>query len=239
MSTSTRHIGLALGLLLCAQPVSAQVAYDNALITTVASSASPTMSFAASGTNLAMVLGFVDRIGETATAGSFNGQAATFKCRATSSTELLELWTLTAPAATTANVAFTLTGAATTQVFAMSFSGVDQTTAFSGEVCDAYATNGITHAHNTSSVTNGMVADAFSMDDGGGTVVQSQTNRYGVTNGDSENTVLTTKAGGATVSTGYSWDNDFWRWVHATISVNPVAASSGPCPMTLLGVGRC
>lgn len=225
---------------------SAQVAHDAANIQAYTASTAFSLSLTIAGTNRHLLAGFVTADpSKTGASVVWNtSESATFLCRGTSSSSLLEVWALTAPSTGAHSVTVTLSGSATAILFAESTTSVNQSSPISAAFCDAYTVSGTSHSDTLANVTNGLVVDVFALESGGGTITEngSQTNRGGgpITNGaDGQVMVLSTKAGASSVTTGESWVNDFYRFTHAQVGLNPLSGGSGGCLSTVLGVGKC
>lgn len=142
---------------------------------------------------------------------------------ANASVGLMAIWGVANPTSGTHNVTITTTTSQVPTVIISDYSGASQTSPFGTAVADNYSASGTAHAHDTTGQSNGMVVDHFALASGGGTITVNggqstqlaQATYTGVTN------ILTSAPGGTTVNTGYSWPNDFWRWIHVTVCVNP------------------
>lgn len=235
-----RRVCLVVAVWLIAATGFAQVAYDAGVATATSSASSFTIAHTI-GTcaNCDLIVAIAVRAPTwTVSSVTWNtGQSLTQLCRALSDSNFSELWHVVAPATGTHNVVVTLSAAQIAVVDIASFSGVNQTSPVGTAVCDAYSVSGTTaHSHATTGQANGLIVDFFSLESGGGTITVNggQTSRLGPTTADAEAGVLTTAAGGSSVTTGYSWVTDFYRWAHATVGLNPVPLRG----LSLLGVGR-
>lgn len=134
------------------------------------------------------------------------------------------IWKLVAPHTGTHNLVVNTAISNSFIVTVAAFTNVDQVTPLGTPVRDGYSGSGTSHSHTTVGVTGGLIWDAFSIDFGAGTVTLNagQTTQAAATDdGVQLRALLTSKPGGASVSTGYSWVNDFYRWAHATVPINP------------------
>ncbi len=228
-------------VLLFARQAGAQVAVTDTPSATASSTATSfNIAFTPSGTNRAMlVYVFSSDSAMTVSSAAWNtSETLSEICHASSDESTAYLFGRVAPSTGTHNVSVTIGSTRATTIVITTFTGVDQVAPFGTGACDAYAGSGISDSNTVTAQVGGLVADFFSLDTGGGTITLggSQTSQTGPTTGDCCNTVYSTKAGASSVTTSNSWPNDFWRWVHASVGVNP---ASSACTFLLLGVGKC
>lgn len=170
---------------------------------------------------------------------TFDGVAMTFGKQGVSDngSTSAEIWYLKAPAIGSKNVVVTTSVSNTFVADAGTFTGVDQTTPLGTLVSDGYSGSGTSHSHNTTDAANGLVFDVFALELGAGTITANsgQATRTGPTSAINIEVTTTTKGGTGTISTGYSWLSDFFRWAHVTAPLNPITASVKQ--LAALGVG--
>lgn len=240
-----RRPAILLLVLLWAAPASAQVAVDSVLSSGAQNGASGvTFAFNNVAGNFLGVGCGSDTI--TISTITYNGVSLASTGGpgvAASGTQITAQWfSLYGPATGSHNIVVTMSAANDFSCHAVSLSGVDSGTPIGTTVCDGYSASGTTHNHNTTSQVNGLVLDVLALQLGGEPVTPDggQTTQTGPTSDNATVTLTTTKAGAASVTTGYSWTNDFHRWAHCTVPVNPTAA---PPPgaahrLMLTGVGQ-
>lgn len=238
-----RRLLLTLGVLLCAASASAQVAID-AVTSAGVTGTTNTISHTVSGSDRAMVVACHVLNGATVVTVTYAGvtlSLAQIELQAEENLDV-ELWTLVAPTTGTNNAVITISGPEAQYCTVLSFTGVNQSAPFGADVGDQYAASGTAHSHSTTSETNGLVVDAITFQASAGTVTTDagQTNRAGPAQFNTDFIyAVSTEPGAASVTTGYSWTNDFNRWAHATIPIAPVGGGGGGAGKNgmLLGVG--
>lgn len=160
----------------------------------------------------------------TVTGATYNGVAMTQAGADVANTVNGAVWTLKNPAIGLHDCVVTLSSSQESVCRVASFFGVDQTTPIGTVVADHYTVSGSVHqSHATASVAGGLVWDSFTINGGSGAVTTDagQTNQAGPTAVASISYVSSTKPGAASVTTGYTWINDFTRWVQISVPINP------------------
>ena len=138
-----------------------------------------------------------------------------------------EVWHLIAPPTGTHNVVVVIANSNNFGVVAISLNGVNQTSPTGTIVSGNYPGSGISESLITSGQVNGLVLDFFTLQYGAGTITPNggQTTQTGpTTNSNDLQMIVTSKAGAASVTTGFSWVNDFYRWSHIAVPIYPVSA---------------
>lgn len=238
----TRRFSLFLILLLLASPAAAQVTLDAVANDGGSNSAaSSTFSHTVTGSNLYLIVAcHTSTITVSSVTYNLVAMASIGSDVGNDGGTRIDVWGLKAPATGTHSVIATFSGLNNEVCISASFTGVDQTTPIGTVVHDGYSASGASHTHNTTSVTNGLVWDAFTLQTAGSTITTNggQTTRSGPTSTTGVQGVASSKPGAASVTTGYSWPNDFNRWAHVTVPLAPAAGAASSCGrLGLLGVG--
>jgi hypothetical protein len=248
MSARSRAlVGLVALALLCPSVAAAQAVHDSTTEDTAFFSASDSFSHnvAVGADRYILITCWLLSPIRSVTAASYAGVSAAFIAGANAADgDRVEVWGLVAPATGSNTVSVTLDDTVVGKCAASSFTGVHQSTPIGTAVGDYYTGSGTSHSHNTTSQTDGLVWDAFILNKDAGTITPDagQATRAGVTEvGGAANIIATTKAGATTVSTGYAWTNDFYRWGHVTVPLVPAGGGGGGGgvhTITTTGAGR-
>lgn len=230
---------------LLARVASAQVVVD--AITSSGAVTSNTKTFShTSGSQATMVvtcaLWGTDQVVTAMTYNAVSMSQAASPAVANNGDVTLEAWKLSAPAAGAHNVVVTLNDSNEFLCLAWTFTGHDTTTPIGVCVGDGYTSSAGSHAHDTTSGTDGFVLDMFGANQAIGTLTANagQTSRLVQTDvGSFLRVMATSKAGATTVNTGYDWGSaNFARWAHMTCPVRPASASSFIGGLLSKGVGQ-
>lgn len=219
-------------LLLFNQPAAASVTFDAS--SSSAGNGTNTVTWShtvAAGSNryLSVLVDSYFAAGEV-TGVTFNGVALSNVGSYSANDPRASIWGLVAPDTGTHNVTVTFAGAASSNgaCYAMSFTGVDQTTP-TGTFASANNTSTTPSVTSPSTDANGMIVSVVADYNGQTITISSGTTRASVYGW----TQCATQAGG-TAATSWSCANDLWT--ACCVLLKPAAGGSSPQTITATGI---